>query len=217
MSKRDRAKPAKGRRERTELLEAVRREHARADRRDKTLIWTGGIIGVALVVGFTGFAVVSQRAGESLADVQNYPSLKASHVTGPVTYKEDPPAGGPHAPVWLNCGQYQQVVPKENAVHSLEHGAVWVTYPPDAPADTVSALEAKVTQPYTLLSPYEDLKSPVVASAWGKQIFLDGADDPRLDAFLREYVQGTQAPETGAACEGGTDGSDPNAGGSMAP
>jgi hypothetical protein len=56
-----------------------------------------------------------------------------------------------------------------------------------------------------VLSPYPGLPAPVVASAWGKQLKLTGADDPRLAAFIREYRQGPQTPEPGAACTGGLD------------
>jgi hypothetical protein len=49
----------------------------------------------------------------------------------------------------------------------------------------------------------EDLPSPVVASAWGKQLRLDGAGDPRLERFVSAFQQGPQTPEPGAACTGG--------------
>jgi len=90
-------------------------------------------------------------------------------------------------------------------VHSLEHGAVWVTYQPTLPAAQVATLQKLVkANSYALLSPYEGIKSPVVASAWGKQLALPSADDPRLAVFLRTYLQGPQTPEPGAACTGGT-------------
>ena len=59
---------------------------------------------------------------------------------------------------------------------------------------------------YLLVSPYEGLSSPVVASAWGVQLSLDDAADPRLQTFLDTYLQGEQTPEPGAACFGGVDG-----------
>jgi hypothetical protein len=43
----------------------------------------------------------------------------------------------------------------------------------------------------------------VVASAWGKQLRLEGADDPDLEQFVRAYQRGPQTPEPGAACTGG--------------
>ncbi len=44
-------------------------------------------------------------------------------------------------------------MPDENAVHALEHGAVWVTYTAKARKADVDALAAKVKKtPYSLMS-----------------------------------------------------------------
>jgi len=98
----------------------------------------------------------------------------------------NPPAGGDHFAAWLNCGIYDQPQENSNAVHALEHGAVWDTH--------------------EILSPYPGLPAPVVASAWGKQVQLDTVDDPRLAAFIEQYWQSPAAPEPGAPCVGAIDG-----------
>lgn len=136
-----------------------------------------------------------------------FPGLTAVHVDTPVDYEADygmnPPAGGNHAAAWLTCGVYNEQQQNENAVHSLEHGAVWVTYNPDeVDADGVAALAAQLPTTYSILSPYKDLPSPVVASAWGAQVELDGVDDARLGTFLEKYWKSPTAPEPGAACSG---------------
>ena len=143
----------------------------------------------------------------SITDLIEYPDLTAVHVDTPVDYEADydmnPPAGGNHAAAWLTCGVYNQEQQNENAVHSLEHGAVWVTYNPDeVDADGVAALAAELPTTYSILSPYEGLPSPVVASAWGAQVQLDGVDDARLATFLEKYWKSPTAPEPGAACTG---------------
>jgi Protein of unknown function (DUF3105) len=121
-----------------------------------------------------------------------------------VDYAQTPPVGGEHNPVWQNCGFYDEPVANENAVHSLEHGAVWITYSPDLPQDQVDVLrDLAHSQTYVLVSPYPDLPSNVVASAWGKQLSLQSADDPDLERFVRAYRQGPQTPEPGAVCTGG--------------
>jgi hypothetical protein len=136
--------------------------------------------------------------------VQTFEIGTPKHVETDVDYPQTPPAGGDHAGAWINCGAYPEPVPEEMAVHSMEHGAVWITYQPDLAAASVAKLaEIGDAQTYVLVSPYPDLPSPVVASAWGVQLQLDSADDDRLVAFLDMYRQGDQTPEPGAPCTGG--------------
>ncbi|BCM66491.1 MULTISPECIES: DUF3105 domain-containing protein [Streptomyces] len=132
--------------------------------------------------------------------------LARTHVTTKVSYPMHPPVGGNHNPVWLNCNGdvYTEPVANENAVHSLEHGAVWVTYTGKAPKADVDALAAKVKKtPYSLMSPYENQDAPLLLSAWGHQVAVKSAKDPEVDKFFAAYVQGPQTPEPGASCTGG--------------
>ena len=149
-----------------------------------------------------------KSASAAPSDVKTYDVGPAGrHTEKDVLYAQTPPAGGEHNPVWQNCGFYDKPVRDENAVHSLEHGAVWITYTPDLPQDQVNELEdIAQRESYVLVSPYPDLpaNTPVVASAWGKQVGLDGADDPDLQSFIQAYEQGPQTPEPGALCSGGT-------------
>lgn len=142
-------------------------------------------------------------AGEKTWDAKK---LTRNHVTETVTYPMKPPVGGDHAPVWMNCdGEvYKTAIPDMNAVHSLEHGSVWVTYTDKAPAADLDKLAERVGKtPYSLMSPYKDQAGTIMLSAWGKQVTVDGADDPRVAQFFSTYVQGPQTPEPGAACTGG--------------
>jgi hypothetical protein len=126
---------------------------------------------------------------------------KPRHVTGHVTYDHTPPAGGAHFPAWLRCGVYTEPVPNEFAVHSEEHGAVWLTYLPDASPDDIAKLAAlEEGQKYVLVSPYPDQPGKFMASTWGAQLSVDTADDPRLEAFVKAYAGGGQGGEKGADC-----------------
>lgn len=139
--------------------------------------------------------------------VQLYEDLSRDHVTTEVTYDQSPAVGGDHSPVWTNCGIYTRPVEEMRAVHSMEHGAVWITYRPDLPAPGIRNLTELVSErSYVVLSPYPGQSSPVTATAWGAQLALDRPDDPRLQAFLNAYVQGEQTPEPGASCTGGVSG-----------
>jgi len=141
--------------------------------------------------------------------VTTYEVEAGVHVTTPVDYPQTPPVGGKHNPVWLNCGIYDSPVPNENAVHSMEHGAVWVTYVADLSEADVAKLRTRMPSTYGILSPMDDLPAPVVATAWGKQLLLDGADDPRLAQFISAFANSPKAPEAGASCTGGSDGTLP--------
>jgi hypothetical protein len=137
--------------------------------------------------------------------VQTFSGLAQTHTQDPVTYPQTPPVGGPHFPVWMNCGYYPQAVQNELAVHSMEHGAVWITYRPSLAKADVDVLRAFARTPYVLVSPWRDdtLPSPVVASAWGLQLKADTARDPAVKAFVDKYANGPQTPEKGAPCTGG--------------
>ena len=120
-----------------------------------------------------------------LLDAVTTASYRAGlHMAGPIDYTESPPVGGAHNVVWQNCGIYDVPIHNEHAVHSLEHGAVWITYRSDLPPDQVQILKSAASDDFMLLSPYTGLASPVVASAWNHQIRLDGAADPRLQRFI---------------------------------
>jgi hypothetical protein len=107
--------------------------------------------------------------------------------------------------VWQNAAFYEEPIRNENAVHTLEHGAVWITYSPDLPQEQIDTIQEIVEgQDCLLASPYSGLESPVVASAWGAQARLESADDPNLERFISSYRKGPQTPEPGATCSGGT-------------
>ena len=187
-----------------ERVARMRTQQRRAERRRNII--TAVIVAVIAAAGIGGIAwyMASRNSG-----VQSFSGLSRAHVQGKVRYPQTPPAGGPHSAVPLNCGIYRSPVPNENAVHSLEHGAVWITYRPGLPASSVTRLqetvrgEPQAKRAYTILSPYPGLPAPVVASAWGKQLRLDDPADARLQQFITTYAQGPQAPEQGAACSGG--------------
>ncbi|GEK00564.1 DUF3105 domain-containing protein [Streptomyces sp. ATE26] len=207
-------------------VEEMRRaERARA-RRNRVIAIAASVVVVAgLAVG--GVVLVNSQSGKKDAaaseDAKNAGDsghfttgadgvrtwsgkLSRTHVTSKVSYPMHPPVGGNHNPVWLNCNGdvYTEPVQNENAVHALEHGAVWVTYTKKAGKADVDALAAKVKKtPYSLMSPYENQAAPLILSAWGHQVTVKSASDPEVDKFFATYVQGKQTPEPGASCTGG--------------
>ncbi|MFI9241451.1 DUF3105 domain-containing protein [Streptomyces sp. NPDC053086] len=209
-------------------IEEMRRSERAKERRNRILVIAASVVVVAgLVVG--GVVLVNSQTDEDKKDTAASDDGKGSgdsggfttgkdgvktwsgklsrtHVTAKVSYPMHPPVGGNHNPVWLNCNGdvYTEPVQDENAVHALEHGAVWVTYTGKAQKADVDALAAKVKKtPYSLMSPYENQDAPLILSAWGHQVAVKSAKDPEVDKFFATYVQGRQTPEPGASCTGG--------------
>ncbi len=201
---------------RADKVAAMQKQMA-AQRRNQRIGLIGGITGGVLVLALViTFVVVSStpKPDPSSIDIQGlktFGTLTATHVDTAVDYEADygmnPPAGGNHNAAWLNCGVYDQPQQNENAVHALEHGAVWITYDPDELSESdVATLRSEAPSTYSIVSPYPGLPAPVVISAWSAQVQLDGVDDPRLEQFVQKYWKAATAPEPGAACTGALDG-----------
>lgn len=150
--------------------------------------------------GVSGPPVDGEPAG-----TQTYADLSQNHIDTPVDYPQTPPVGGPHSQAWQDCQYYDTSIPNERGVHSLEHGAVWITYSPDTSEIDRQVLgELAETGDHILVSQYEGLPSPVVASAWGKQLLLQSVTDPELQQFVDVFQSGPQTPEPGVTCRNST-------------
>ncbi len=199
--------------ERERKLEEFRKKEARRRRNRRIGIWSA-VLGAAAIIALIVTTVVltpqpaSYTKGGEDAEIEGVQTFAnaSEHVEGTVDYEQTPPAGGPHNPAWLNCGVYTEQVPNENAVHSLEHGAVWITYDPSLSDADLETLRKFLPSTYVILSPYDGLPSPIVLSGWNVQLEVDDADDPRIPAFLEEYWQNENVPEPGAFCTGAVDG-----------
>ncbi len=145
---------------------------------------------------------------------------RGGHV-GPgkrVAYRHSPPFGGRHDAVWATCTGivYPRAIRSENAVHSLEHGAVWVSYDPARlGGEQIASLARRVEgRDHTMMSPYPGQRRPISIQAWGHQLMVDRADDPRIDQFITATRQNPQIgvypdeptapghPEVGGTCAG---------------
>jgi len=201
--------------QRAKKLEEYHRQQKRSALRRRAWI-IGGIVAALAIITLVVLSVVltPQKApeasyepgsdGAAIAGVETFEN-PAGHVETRVDYPETPPTGGEHSATWLNCGVYTEPVPNENAVHALEHGAIWVTYDPSISKDDLEMLRLQVPSTFVVLSPADDLPSPIVLSGWNAQLQLDSASDKRIPAFFEEYWQGGLAPEIGAPCTGGID------------
>jgi hypothetical protein len=151
---------------------------------------------VVFAVAVLTYAVVSVNKANAdkvtaLSQIKGLTSYEYAagqqHVTTPVTYTESPPVGGPHDPEWADCTGtvYTVDIRHENALHSLEHGAVWIAYNPDT---------------FSLQS-------------WNLHLFVQRATDERVQQFADFLVFNDSVknhyPEIGASCENPTFITDP--------
>ncbi|WP_448236807.1 DUF3105 domain-containing protein [Microbacterium paulum] len=184
-------------------------------RRSRLTWWIVGSTAALVVIGLVAASIIfapkpaTYDAGGTGAEIEGVETFtnETKHVEGTFDYPQNPPAGGPHNQYWLNCGVYDQPQQNENAVHSLEHGAIWVTY--DAArvsGDELATLRSLLPSTYAILSPYEGLPSPIVVSGWNTQLKVDSASDPRIAEFFEEYWRSQNVPEPGAPCTGAIDG-----------
>lgn len=171
----------------------------------------GGAAMALLVVGLFYLGYQGQAiANSGIAGLNILPDTARQHQDGDITYTDDAPAGGVHNTAGQNCGIYDEPVRVENILHSLEHGAAWIAYRPDLPADQIEILQNLVRQerssrgePMIILAPKPNLDAPIIATAWRVQLELEDTLDERLAQFVSRYQRGSFTPEPGAVCTGG--------------
>lgn len=165
------------------------------------------LIGTAVlaVIGLIYALFLNLRGPQPISGLTMVPGQGAAHDdTLRYEFGGLPPSGGTHHSVWQNCGIYDEPIRPEHAIHSLEHGAVWVTYHPDLPESDIRQLQNMFRgQTFILLSPYPDQDAPIALTAWGIQLTVDSAGDNRIGQFVERYRLGPQTPERGATCSGG--------------
>jgi hypothetical protein len=184
---------------------------------------TGFVAGSAVLVLFLGYIIfyavqhqgIGDHSSREYAESQisgihsTFQHYSRNHVEGPVNYpgqSNTPPVGGKHNAVPQSCQAYNAPIANEHAVHSLEHGAVWITYNPDKlSAKDIAVLKADLEDnPFRMLSPYPGLKKPISLQAWGEQVFVDKVTDKRIKRFLELFTSGPQDLEKGSPCQGTT-------------
>jgi hypothetical protein len=195
------------RRERLEREEAARRAAAR-----KRMLRLGGAVVAGLVV-IAVIAVVALGGGGGGDDKVDATKLAAdakaagctfsqfksegrTHTAGKVTYKTNPPTSGNHNPTPAADGIYRagNTPPKENFVHTLEHGRIEFQYKPGAPAADVAKLRALAEEPFNGTAGYHTLlfenntnmPEEYAATAWTKSISCAKLTPQALNA-MREF------------------------------
>jgi hypothetical protein len=132
------------------------------------------LVGSATVGGCRGEPIPGRCAAE---DGAAFPANEGwTHKNDPVdhVYAANPPASGPHYPVWAGWGIHDDVVERGLWVHNLEHGGIVLligpSTSPEAEAELRAAFDAIPDDPEcghkrTLLTRDPLLDDPVAAVA----------------------------------------------------
>ena len=167
----------------------------------------GGLTTILVVVGSIAFlaAIAWQARPKTVSDDAlrgvEVPMGAASHTTNPadlVIPEGDPTAGGPHFPTPLKADKYTDPVQDGNAIHSLEHGMIWIAYNPDmvSPADlkTLEGIQGDNSRD-VILSPRPENRIAIGVVSWGRLLRLDQPDKGAIEDCIK--VNRDRSPEPG--------------------
>ena len=152
----------------------------------------------AFVFVFTRPAIEKKLVGEAVPEQGREHIAQGSTEHGP--YSSNPPTSGPHWPQQAECKIYTQEIADEAAIHSLEHGAAWISYK----NKTDSALIKKLTDLVQknsnklLLSPRSKNDSSIAIASWGRLLKLEEFDEQQINDFIK--ANKNNSPEPFAAC-----------------
>jgi hypothetical protein len=135
-------------------------------------------------------------------------------VCSPLTFGTNPPSSGNHYAIWAAYQTYERAIARGFWVHSLEHGAVVITYncPGGCPSE-VAEVQAFIdslpsdcgSAPRRIvLTPDPELDVRFAASAWGFTLRASCFDRAAFAAFHDAHYD--HAPES--ICGGGEDPTD---------
>jgi hypothetical protein len=126
-----------------------------------------------------------------------------SHFDPGLTYEDytsNPPTSGPHASIWADPGIYDVAIPKEQAVHSMEHSNVIVWYncnaEPSLSNDDCTTLRNALSQVVqseigngkgVVMTPYLGMDSHIALTAWGYLDTFEEFDGERVRTFIETF------------------------------
>jgi hypothetical protein len=159
-----------------------------------------------MIAAIVNLYLIDRRPGlpHEVDGVVKYDNLPSGIVAGTIDYDHHPPAGGQHDQYAQLCGYYKVPIQDRNAVASLATGAVWIAYRPDLPQSAVDDLrDAAEGVLDILIAPYPGLESPIVITAWGRQLAVDDPKDERVKLFIYVYKNDARAPQADELCSKG--------------
>ncbi len=160
-------------------------------------------IGLAtlLIIGAGVFFISGQSTNQNQDSISNQVSTKPlmgeaipiqgqTHIQRGEThpaYNSNPPTSGWHYGDGVGgAGIHDSEVPDELLVHSLEHGAVILTYNENLPQSEIENLKQifRQTTGKGIMVPRKNLDVPVALTSWGRLLKLQTIDEKTIKEFF---------------------------------
>ena len=195
--------PSLAKKDRKEQTKKLRETRESSEKLKGNITKIAIVIVVLAVIGafvfvFTRPAPERKRVGEAI------PEQGREHLTQGSTqhppYNSNPPTSGPHWPQQAECKIYTQEVPDEAAIHSLEHGAIWISYKDKNDKKLLAELTSLVKKNSSkiLLSPRSKNDLAIAIASWGRLLKLEEFDEQQTNDFIKANIN--NSPEPFAAC-----------------
>jgi hypothetical protein len=159
------------------------------------LLGGGLAVFVLLIVG----AVVAPQFRRTQEQLGEEVALEDGvHVAQLPIREGDPLPGGPHTAPPQSADFYEAQIEDGAAIHSLEHGMIWIAYHPDLvtpeDVDTLREVQDRFSRD-VIVSQRPQNATPITALSWGRILRLDAADGDALRDFVRRNRD--RSPEPG--------------------
>lgn len=159
------------------------------------------LIGGVTVAVVGGLLWVSGALLPQLGESAPYEGGVGVHVADgtPLSERNRPPSSGPHYPGRSAYGVSNTPIEPGSWLHALEHGGIAILFKCSGStcADTAAQLEQQVyasARPgrfgdvKLVITPYQEMQSPIAAVAWGRVLPLETLDAAALLAFYDRYL-----------------------------
>lgn len=193
--------------ERKKKIKALRNERLRKKGVVKK-VRNLSLAAIVLVVGAFAFRQLSKKSPEQIefeqqiesvsldGKVQEFEIEGSDHVLAKVDvdYQTNPPTSGDHLAEAENWGIYKKEIDDKQAVHSQEHGGIWISYKDISEEDIAILIEiGKQNSQSTVVSPRSANDDKIVIASWGKMMRLDSVDKALIQKYIDTYKN--QSPE----------------------
>ncbi len=188
--------------QRKEYLKNLREKQDSSSKLAKQLPRMVLLLAIFLVLGF-GLYLYLKPAAPKPKLGQTYAIASRTHIpegsnTHP-PYNSNPPSSGDHWPTPATCKVYTEEIPDEAALHSLEHGAVWISYKDKNDKDTIKRLTGLAAGGggKILLIPRSKDDSKIAVGSWGRVMKLEKYDEQKIKDYIRYYRNASPEPTAG--------------------